>query len=418
MNQLERDKRQTTALVRSKDVAARLSVAARKLRFSTSGRSALYRAVGLKPRAIDRVFKILLIASVIVILAAPNFLAIVYFGFLAADRYQSETRFTVRPASPALGKDQIGATTGLPSVKLVQDIQIVTTFIASQDAIGAVGETVDLLAVYNNPRGDAWARIGEAPTAEHMLRYWHDQISVSISPSSGIVTVAVRAFSPEEAQAVLIALVEKTEGVVNSVNDRIWTDVLATAKANVDHAGTRLTAAQVVLSEARSSSGVLSVESSAQMLTSIVTTLQQEKLLLEQRYDAQLAVVSADAPQVRALKREIDAKASQLEVLSSQIAGNNGGQNSLADVSEKLTRAQLEVSMSEKQFAASVATYEQVQFVSRQQLLYLDAFLPPTLPQSAEFPRRGLWIGAVIAASLVAWAVLFGVLTAWRNRFD
>lgn len=418
MDQLEDEKRQSGALARSKDVAVRLSVAARKLRFSTSGRSALYRVVGLRPRAIDRWFAVLLATSILAIVAVPNVLSIAYFGILAADRYQSEARFTVRPASPALGEDQIGSATGLPSVKIVQDTQIVTTFIESQDALAAIGKTVDLVAIYNSPRADVWARLGDNPTAEHMLRYWRDKTSVSISPSSGIVTVSVQAFSPEEARTVLLALMANAEQVVNGVNDRIWQDVLATAQANLDHASTRLSDAQVALSKARSESGVLSVESSAQMLTSVITTLQQETLSLEQRYNAQLSVVSADAPQMRALKREIDAKASQLESLNSQITGSNEGRSNLADISEEFTRAQLDVSLAEKQFAASVATYEQVQFVSRQQLVYLDAFLPPTLPQSSELPRRWLWIGAVLVASLAAWMVLYGLLLAWRNRFD
>lgn len=418
MSDSEQSEHKGTALARSEKVAARLSVAARKLRFSTSGRSALYRVVGLRPRGIDRIFNVLLILAAIVLVAVPNAIAVGYFGFIAADRFQSETRFTVRPASPALGEDQIGTATGLPSVKIVQDTQIVTSFMESHEALTVLRGELDFEAIYNHPRADFWARLGEDATAEHALRYWQDQISIAINPTSGIVTVAVSAFTPQDAQAVLSALMRRSEEVVNGVNDRIWTDVLATARVNLEHASTRLREAQVGLSELRGETGVLSVEASAQVLSTIITTLEQEKLDLEQRYSSQLQVVSADAPQMRALRREIEAKQNQITEIGSQIAGAGSEEGDLAGISGSLSRAQLEVSLAEQQFAASVATFEQVQFVSRQQLLYLDAFLPPTLPQGAELPRRWLWISTVLGLSLLAWAIASGLLIAWRNRLD
>ena len=59
---------------------------------------------------------------------------------------------------------------------------------------------------------------------------------------------------------------------------------------------------------------------------------------------------------------------------------------------------------------------EQVQFVSKQQLLYLDTFLAPDLPDDAEYPKRALWIGGVFAATLLIWGAVVGALTNVRSR--
>jgi hypothetical protein len=75
---------------------------------------------------------------------------------------------------------------------------------------------------------------------------------------------------------------------------------------------------------------------------------------------------------------------------------------SLANISVDLSQAELNLSLGQKQFASSVGTLEQVQFVSRQQLLYLDAFLQPTYPDSSEYPKRGLWIAGHRCSELAA----------------
>ena len=111
------------SLAASQDMSAQLSITARKLRFSTSNRSALYKAVGLRPRLTERLFTAAVVLVTIVCLVIPNILAVFYFGYLASDQYQAEARFTVRSSTPALGKDQIAKVTGIPQAKIVQGYQ-------------------------------------------------------------------------------------------------------------------------------------------------------------------------------------------------------------------------------------------------------------------------------------------------------
>ena len=64
----------------------------------------------------------------------------------------------------------------------------------------------------------------------------------------------------------------------------------------------------------------------------------------------------------------------------------------------------------------SMKTLEQVKFVSKQQLLYLDTFLAPSLPDEPEYPQRALWIAGIFGATLLAWSAVFGILANLRNR--
>jgi capsular polysaccharide transport system permease protein len=407
---------QLSAIQHSRDVAAKLSVTARKLRFSTSKRSQLFKAVGLRPRPLEQVIGRLILASAVLIVVIPNIVSVFYFTRIAVDQYQSETRFTVRSSTPALGKDQLTKVTGLPSAQIAQDTQIVTNFIASKDMVAALQSKVNFQKLYGNSDIDPLARLRQDASTEKLLDYWEDMVSIKTDANSGIVTVKVRAFSAADSQKVLQEVVAASEVVVNDVNNRIWRDVITTAQTNLDNAKNQLQKTREQLQLARNQTGVLSVAGSSAIFTNLITTVQTDRINLQQRYDALLGNVSPNAPQMRVLKREIESKQKQLDDLNRQVAGQGKSEQNLADVSVDMSQRELEQTLAEQQFAASMKTLEQVQFVSKQQLLYLDTFLAPNLPDEAKYPKRGLWIGGVLAATILIWGAAVGLLTALRNR--
>ncbi|AGB70768.1 putative KpsE/CtrB/VexD-like capsular polysaccharide export protein [Rhizobium tropici CIAT 899] len=407
---------QLSATEHSRNVAANLSVAARKLRFSTSRRSQLFKAVGLRPRPMQQVISKAILASTILLLVIPNIASVYYFTGVASDQYQSETRFTVRTSTPALGGNQITKVTGLPPAQIVQNTLIVTNFIKSKDMVAALEEKVDFQKIYGNDSIDRIARLKKDASSEKLLDYWEDMVSVKIDANSGIVTVKARAFTAADAQKVLHQVVAASEVVVNDVNTRIWRDVIATAQANLDNAKDQLQKARDKLLIARNQTGVLSVEGSSTVITNLISSVQKERIDLQQKYDALLGTVSADAPQMRVLKREIDSRQKQIDQLNSQVAGQNKSEQNLADVSVDMSQRELEQSLAEQQFATSMKTLEQVKFVSKQQLLYLDTFLAPSLPDEAEYPQRALWIGGILGVTILAWGAVFGILANLRNR--
>ncbi len=410
--------REATGLEASRSISARLSVAARKLRFSTSSRSGLYQAVGLRPRLIDRAFSAATIFFTLIYVILPISMAVGYYGFLASDQFQSESRFTVRSSTPALGKDQVAKVTGIPAAKIAQDTQIVVNFIKSHEMIDVLKKRIDLKTVFGDPSIDWWARLPDDASAEELLEYWEGMVTTSISPTSGIVTVKVRAFRPEDAAMLVTEILKASEVVVNQVNDRIWKDVTRTAEENLENAKIQLQKARDTFAKSRNDSGVLTIEASSQIISNLLNTAETERLKLQQRYDSQIAVVSKDAPQMRILRREIESKDQQIAELNSRLAGQSASSPNLADVSQDFSQLQLAQSLAEQQFASSVKTVEQVQFVSRQQLLYLDSFMAPRVPDDAEYPRRALWIAVTFAVSLLMWSSAMGLLHLARNQLS
>ena len=368
---------------------------------------------------LDRLFQLASILLFVFCVIVPAITAIGYYGYLASDQYESETRFTVRSSSPALGSDQLGEATGIPSAKIVQDTQIALNFISSHEMLDVLAErNIDLHQVFGRESIDWWARLPEDASREDLLEYWKHMVSTTVNPSSGIVTVYVRSFSAEDSAMLVREILSASEYAVNRVNDRIWKDVIATSNTNLENAKKQLQEAREALASARNRDGLLTVESSSAILTNLISAMETERLNLQHRYDAQLSLVSADAPQMLVLKREIDSKEQQIAELKSQVAGSSGDKRNLADVSQEMSQLQLAQSLAEQQFSASLGTFEQIQFVSRQQLLYLESFLEPRVPDEAMYPKRVLLIVLILTASLIIWGALLGILYAVRNQIS
>ncbi|KXG87522.1 hypothetical protein ATO67_19060 [Agrobacterium bohemicum] len=406
-------------LAASKQVSKELAFSARKLRFSTSSRSVLFKAVGLRPRVADRLFYSLFICLTFGLLFLPIASSAIYLGYFASDQFESEARFTVRSSTSALGKDQLASVTGIPSAKIAQDTMIVVNYIQSYEMVKAL-ETrgVSVKEIFGNEHIDLWARLQRNASIEEMTEYWRRMTKVSVSPGSGIVSVKVRAFTAYDASLILQHVLSASEAVVNDVNVRIWKDVISTAEENLKHAAAQLEGARAGITSARNRNSLISVESSADLVNQLIVNLEGRRLQLQGRMEAQLSNVSISAPQMKVLKREIESTEKQVEDLKRQLAGRKlaSGEPNLADVSQELAQLQLAQNLSELQFASSAKTLEQVRFTSQQQLMYLESFLDPRVPDKATYPKSGLWFIVVVIGSVLSWGGAIGISYLVRSR--
>lgn len=407
-----------SALQRNQAAASALSVVARQLRFAKSRRSKLFEAAGLRPRLIDRAFRALFLAIVFLVMLIPNTVAMLYFGALASDQFESETRFTVRTSEPIRKSDALAEASGIPSALIAQDTQIVVNYLTSRGMLDGLEAQFNFARMFGRSDIDWYARLPADATIEDKLDYWWHMAEAIVSPGSGIVTIKIRAFSAIEAQDLSKAVVAASEELVNQMNDRIWKDVTGSARTEVEQATGQLSLARAKLQEARNKAGILTVDSASTSLSALLTQLQGELIALENDYRTNGDMVSSQAPQMRVLANRIQAKKQQVEKLKSQIASTDSTSANLADRSTEFSQIELEQKLAENHLAASITALEQLQYMSQQKLLYLDPFLAPTLPDEARHPRRLLWIGLVLGTSLFLFAGLWGGLAVARTRLD
>ena len=404
-------------LARAQRVQAALVESVRRARHSSKSRKSYDTGVFARRRG-ARAVAIAYLLSFVFLLVLPSVAGVIYFAFIASPQYQVETRFTVQ-GGEARSLDGIGVITGLPSLMIVQDTQIIANFIRSRAMVEELQERIDLRRIYGSKDVDWIARFDDAKPLERLVDYWKSMTDVSIQLPGGILIVTVRAFSAEDALLVGQTVLQLSEKLVNEINQRMLKDNLESAKQELERAASRLSRARQTLETARNSEGILDIGVASRAMTDLVTGLKGDLLKLQQEYASQSKSVSKTAPQMRVLENRIAAVSAQIANLESKMTGQEAaplGNQRLSSSYTRFAELELERKIAEQHYSSAVAAVEIARTVTERRLVYLQPFVFPSLPHTAEYPKRSLSILVVVACAFVAWASTVGSIALARNH--
>jgi capsular polysaccharide transport system permease protein len=352
------------------------------------------------------------------LLAIPTALVCLYFAFLASDVYLSESQFVVRTPqrSTPTSLGSLLMTGGFS--KAADDSETVRDYILSRDALRVLVEKIQLDAGYANPAADIFSRFGGIDpdrSFEALHRYYRRKVDVQTDTSSSVVTLTVRAFNARDAQAANRILLEKSEELVNRLNERGRQDLVRHAQTEVAAAERRAHAAAQAVSSYRSAQNVLDPERQATSQLQQMSKLTEELVATE----AQLAQLNAFTPQ----NPQIPAVANRARIIQQEIAKENtrltgGGQASLSNKAATFQHLALEADFATKQLASALASLESARGEAQRQQVYIERVAQPNLPDSAQEPKRLRSVAASILLGLAAWGILSMLLAALREHQD
>lgn len=405
-----------TALDRARILSQALADAARIARISKRSRR-LFTGGGFQARRGARALRLAFTISFILVVAIPSLSATIYYSFIASDQYVAEAKFTVSGGMPPVS-DGIGAFTGIPAIAIVQDTQIVVNYIHSRAAVEKLESLVDIRKVYATRDADWLSRFNPKKPIEKLVRYWDDMTSASISMPGGIVTLKVRAFTPQDATKIANAVLEISESLINELNDRMNHDAVTNSQKELDLTFRRLTKAQVALETARNDTGLLDAVKVADALSKLITGTRSSLLKLQAEYTTDLKYVSASAPQMRALKSRIEVTRAQITELESKLTHtklSSGDGPTLANSITKFSELNLEHQIAEHLYSGAAASLEIARVMAERKTMYLDTFVKPVLPQEPQYPRRLLMICLISLGTLTVWGACCALAVAIRN---
>ncbi|PNG25640.1 hypothetical protein [Methylocella silvestris] len=347
-----------------------------------------------------------------VLFVVPAVASVIYFSLIASSEYTSEARFAVR-GGERVSTDAISALTGLASFTQIQDSLIVSNYVKSQAIVEALEREIDLRAIYSKHSIDWLSRFNADEPIEAFVKYWVWRLKTSIESPSGIVTVKVSAFSPEDALKIADATVDLSERLVNSLSTRALNDAVAQAGMELARAESRLSAARVALRDLRNTQATLDPRRTADGIGKLVAELRFEKIRLEQDITAAgRANVGADAPQVQIMRARVDVIGEQIASLEDQVTSQDG--SSSQTLSGKITRfdeLELERQIAEKQYTLTAAALERARVNAEGKKVYLATFVHPVLAYEASGPHRLVYSLLGVAASALLYVA---GMAAWR----
>ena len=198
--------------------------------------------------------------SLLLVVAVPVGAVSVYLWGFATDQYVSEFRFAVRQQHPLRiepGGMSSALSGGNPLLAVIADSEVVLQYLGSRQIVDDISDTVNLDRIYAQAEADWWARLEPGTSSERRLRYWKRMVDPFFDLTTGVVSVTVRAFHPEDALGVASAALAASERLVNDMSARAHNDAVAYAKTQVAEAEARLKKAEADIAEYRNRSAVL-----------------------------------------------------------------------------------------------------------------------------------------------------------------
>ena len=163
----------------------------------------------------------------------PMAIASIYFFFIASDQFTSEARFIVRSTSGANSGGLTSLMQGQKLSRAADETYAVNEYMVSRDAVDALVKDANLRGVLSRDEADIFNRFPnfyERDNKEMLFKHFLRFVKVDVDEDSGISTLYVRAFRPDDAQALASALLRNGEVLVNKLNERAHIDALNYAK--------------------------------------------------------------------------------------------------------------------------------------------------------------------------------------------
>lgn len=345
----------------------------------------------------------------------PSFVATIYYGFIAADVYVSESRFVIKvPDQRQSGGSSLGAIlqgTGLSTGQ--EQASEITGYLRSRDALSDLSETVDVRSAFAAPDADPLSRfplIYQSDTFEDLYTYYGSMVSAMPDTDTGLTVLRVSAFTPEEAQEINLGLLNLGEELVNRLNQRVNARAIEETQDRVVVAQQRVREARIALSGYRNSAEILDPEQQGMGVLAVSNELIAQEAALR----AQLAEIQRmvpNHPSIPALRQRIFAVSQQVAEQTGRAVGSPSGLASRLTEYENLL---MEQEFATQMLTAANAALEQARVEALQQQYYLERVVEPNRPDDSVLPARFKSIMAVLFASLclflVGWMLVVGIL--------
>ncbi|HEV2364504.1 MAG TPA: chain-length determining protein [Caulobacteraceae bacterium] len=351
----------------------------------------------------------------VLIVVLPIALAAIYEFFIASPRYVSEARFIVRAPQQ---QTTVGLGGFLQSVGIGQSedqAYAVHEYIMSREAIADLVKNHHFLEMLDRPGSDfvtKFPRPFEGRSMEALYAAYPRYVTVGHDSITGVSTLRVKLFRPQDAQEVANALLQGGEDLVNRLNDRAAADAVAQAQHELALSEDTVLQDQRNLTAFRNREGLVDPSRSSAAGLELVTKLTGEMQTL-QAERAGLAATAPKDPQLPVLDSRI--KGYQREI-AAQNAAMAGETTSLAPKIGQYEDLTLQRDFADKLVANAAASLDEARQDARRKRLYLEPVVSPNLPDAATLPHRWASLGLVIVSAFIVYAMVALIIAAFQEH--
>jgi capsular polysaccharide transport system permease protein len=348
----------------------------------------------------------------ILVVVIPFICSSLYYAFIASDQYTSEARFAVRSVADS-GDNKVDGGSVVSMQSATQDSYIVTSFIQSPEMLKRIGAKIDYKSIFSLDDVDFLSRFDKNKSDEEFQNYWKDHVSAYIDGPSGIITLKIRTFRPEDSVKLVDAVVEQSEILVNELSQRARNDIIDSVSSEVKRTGSLYGNTLTALNTFQNGAGLLNPEVQAAETGKLITGLLARKLEIDNRLFVLKQSAAEKSPAYEQLTRAQEGLFIQISKLQSELTG---AQNSnIAAALHGFSKLETDRLVAEKLYEAARNNYAAALNESLRKALYLVVFVHASMPQEALYPTRISTPLMILLGLLVLWSTL---MLAWASVED
>lgn len=343
----------------------------------------------------------------------PTALIAAYYYLLAADQYESEAHFVVRTsdAQPAAPSGLGQALTMVGGASSERDALVVADYLKSHDAVSALQSQIGLAQRYRRPEADIVSRLWYAdPKPEQLQKYFKGKADVDVSTDTGITTLRVRSFRPNDSYQIIRELLKLGERRVNMLNRRNYANAVAMSRQRVEVAEQNLAQVQGRITQFRRAGQDFNPQVTGTSRTGMVSELQGQLAVARAQESSMAAVLASSSPQLMVVRQRVAALSRQVAAETAKLSQGPGNVAAGMGAYEDIKMRQ---EMTGKQLEIAYTALQRAQEDARRQQLFVVPVVDANMPVRALYPERAkIVITAFLALLLtygIGWLITAGV---------
>lgn len=345
----------------------------------------------------------------------PTLVVFCYLALFASNMYLAETKFAIRSQNQQQSLDMLSTFFRSGSSSL-SDSYILQNYIASSDMIAKVDASLHIREHYADRAHDIWFRLAANPTQDELLRYWGWAVTPAFDPDTSIMSVQVKAFTPQMAQAICQAILDASEELVNAMNARARTDAISLAQLEVTRAEERIRAANEAMRRYRERTVILDPQAVASGLYGLVNQLEGEITKTTAELAEATTYMQVDSPRVIMLRNRLEVLQKQLQAEKARLASQMQGDRPLSALVSEFQSLTLEEEFAQKQLTSAMASLETARVQAESKTLYVESFQKPIVPDESLYPRPVVFSLVFMLAAAVLLGLVSLIVAAIREH--
>jgi capsular polysaccharide transport system permease protein len=284
------------------------------------------------------------------------------------------------------------------------DPDILFEYIRSQDIVAELDKEIGLAALFRKAPGDPIYNLADDATIEDLFDQWMRMISVVHESNNGILEVEARAFTPEDAQTIVAAIVRKSSTLVNKLSRVAHDDAIRFASEELTEAENALFALRQKLTIFRRTNQIVDPVSDAQSQLGILTALQTElaRALIEQ--DTLSSFAQPNDPRIASNDNRIQAITKRIDAERNALQGNIS--DSKLDLFSEYEDLLVQQEFANASYTQALAALATARADARRQTRYVAVHVEPTLAEQSLYPQRYVIVLLTALFALLGWAIL------------